>query len=320
MYMSDFLEWMTNFTKKVTENPAKDLDLSRPSLQQTTIKQEFDKFVRRHFMIDTSDYIGMLCCKEAYKNPSEREVFIDNKTTYQSQLSTDRIAVYIRGSYVFKTMFICIHGTKVSSVEDLYQDSRLVMGMVKDTAITTRYLSDILRIVNQSKIPRDNIYVCGHSLGGFYALLGGYISNTNVRTFNGVNEVISISNMPETVLAGDRRYSLTGLNTYKQAIAYRMFGDPISLLNKWSLANVITIKVENMSVNPLTLHSLDYMTEVCVPEIPLNKRDFTRERRFNRLPLRNEMETEGENINELREETEDNFYKKLLRLVEKSNI
>jgi len=315
--MSDFVEYATNFLKRATRNPAKDLELNQSTLKRTTIKQQFDNFVRQHFMVDTMDYLCMLACQQSYSNPANREPTLDNKTIYQPQLSTDRIAVYIRGNYVFKTMIIAIHGTKPTNIEDIIQDGRLVLGMVKDTPITTKYLIQLMDIIRTSGLPRDNIYIAGHSLSAYYSLLAGFVSNTNVRTFNGVNELISLSDYPNDVRIGTRFYSLSGMNTYKNAIAYRMFGDPISLLNKWSLPDVITIKVDNMSVNPLTLHSLDYMIEVCVPDIPLDKSSVSRARRFNRLPVRGEMETEGNEFDILRAEAEDTVFDKLLRLMAK---
>lgn len=313
--MSDFIEYATNFWNRVTRDPAEDFNLGKSTLKRTTIQETFDKFVKEHYMIDTTDYLCMLACKQSYINPQERETTLDNKTVYQPELSTDRIAVYIRGNYLFKTLIIALHGTKPTKIEDLYQDSKLVLGMVKDTVITARYITQIMDIVSKSGIPRDNIYVCGHSLSAYYALVGGYIMNTNVRTFNGVNELISISTLPMEIGLGRYTYSLNGINTYRNAVSYRIFGDPISLLNKWSIPNTITIKVDNMSVNPLTLHSLEYMVEVCVPEIPLDKSSLSRARRFNRLPLRPEMETEGGEFNELRENAQETVFEELLRLM-----
>lgn len=317
--MSDFIEWMNSVGKTLLRNPGEDTLLSSNTLKSTSIQKEFDNFVKRHYMIDTTDYISMLVAKQSYNSPSMREIFIDNRTVYQPSLSTDRIAVYIRGYQYFRTMYIGIHGTKITSIEDLYQDSRLMVGMVKDTAITTKYLIDIMNIVTQSGIPRDNIYISGHSLGAYYALLSGFILKANVRTFNGVNEILSISRQPNDVIIGNMEYSTTGMNTYRDSRSYRMFGDPISLLNKWTLPNTVTIRVDNMSVNPLTLHSIDYMTEVCIPEIPLDKRDVTRARRFNRMPLRNEMMTEGTEFQQLQEEAEENVYKRLIKILSKNN-
>jgi len=317
--MSDFQEWIINAGKKLLKNPAEQFKTEKTQLTTTTIKKEFEKFVRRHFMVNTIDYIGMIATQNSYKNPSERDAFIDNRTRYVPELSTDRIAVYERGYGLFRIMILGVHGTKVTNIEDLYQDSRLVLGMVKDSFITTKYLNSLASIVKQSNLPRDNIYICGHSLGAYYALIAGYALQTNVRTFNGVNEIITLSNYPESVVMDGMFFPLRGMNSYKDALSYRMFGDPISLLNRFTIKNNILIKVDDMSINPLKLHSLDYMIEVCVPEIPLSKGSLSKARRFNRLPLRNEMQTEGTEFKDLQEDAKENPYSKLIDVLKEFN-
>ena len=309
--MSDFVEWLQTVGKKLLTNPAESLEFQRSPLTSTTVQKQYENFLRKHYMVDTGDYIGMLAVQESYKLPSSRELFLDNQTSYNEALSTDRIAVYNRGNFVFKTMYIAIHGTKLTSISDIIQDTKLVLGLVKDSATTSFYVNQILNIVKASGLPRDNIYVCGHSLSSYYALLSSYITNTNCRTFNGVNELISLSNYPEIINVNGQLYPLTGMNIYSNTKSYRMFGDPISLLNKWTVANTITIRVDNMTISPLTAHSMDYMVEVCIPEIPLDKRDFTRRRQFNRLPIRNEMRTEGKEFEQLREDADNTVFDRL---------
>ena len=317
--MSDFIEWFSTVGKQLLRNPGEDLQPGKSQLQQTTIKSEFDNFVRQHYMIDTIDYLCMIATQQAYKNPSEREQFIDNRTTYEPTLSTDRIAVYSRGFAPFKILIIGIHGTKLTSFQDIAQDTRLVLGVIKDSSITTNYVNDVFNIVSQSNLPRDNIYICGHSLGAYYALVSGFVLKCNVRTFNGVNELITRSNIPNNIVFRNGLFSLEGLNNYIDATSYRMFGDPISLLNKWTIPNTITIKVDKMSINPVTLHSLDYMIEVCIPDIPLNKASLSQARRFNRLPLRNEMRTEGGNFQELREDADNSIFKNVFDVLRPKN-
>ena len=311
--MSDFIEWFKSAGEKLLRDDREVFGQSNPgnpSLQTTTVQKQFDNFVRTHFMINTEDYVGLLGTEQAYKSPSSREVFLDNKTTYNERLSNDRIAVYVRGAFsgqdtssAFRTAFICIHGTKLSSIEDIVQDARLVLpgSRARSSSFTQIIVGDVLRIISSLNLAKDNIYVCGHSLGGYYALLAGYISNTNVRIFNGANELIQPADYSNFLTLNGRAYDLQLMNAYNDAVSYRMFGDPVSLLSKWSLKNTVTIRVDNMSVSPLTLHSLSYMIEVCLPEIPLDKRDFTRRRRFAEPENfgRDGIQKEGGNLDDL---------------------
>jgi len=315
--MSEFREWLITSGKKIFKNPAENIGPGVSQLTTTTIKNEFDKFVKRHKMINTIDYLGMLATQQAYKEKSQRAIFLDNRTRYIPEFSTDRISVYERGNGMLKILIVGVHGTRITSLEDITQDTKLLLGRVKDTALTLNYMNDLLRIIGSAGIPRDNIYLCGHSLGAYYALMAGFLTKTNVRTYNGVNEIFAISKYPNMFNLNGKYYSLKGFNSYQKATSYRVFGDPISMINQWTLKNVIKIKVDDMSVNPITLHSLDYMIDICIPEIPLDTASLSQARRFNRLPLRNVMETEGKEFKKLEEDAKNNVFSQINDFLQK---
>ena len=301
-----------------------------PSLQsrsiQTTkqkederIRQEFDEYEKSHYVVDNEVYLSMLGCVEAYKSPSSRNQFLDNKTVYQPNVSTDRFAVYVRGMYSIKELFICIHGTKLTSIEDIIQDIQVIENSVENSPITLRYLKQLVDIRNiYSSIPNDNIYVSGHSLSGVYSLLGSKMLNANGLSFNGASPLIniqllstSLSRIVNTVF--DLRY----IQDYDYFTVYRLAGDPVSLLSKMALKNVITIDVKGVSdLTPLQKHSMVTFLKFCIPLVPLQTGSLSRARRFGKLDdSRDQIQKEGEMFDLLRNQTETTPLGELLRII-----
>ena len=215
----------------------------------------------------------MVGCVEAYKPKTSRKTFLDSNTQYQAQASTDRMAVYLKGLYTVKELFICIHGTRLTSIEDIIQDIRVFENSVQNSGTTLEYLMDIITIRNQyPSIPNDNIYISGHSLGAIYSVLGSYMLNTNGFGFNGASAVLDLQFFFFFLTLFNRAYDLNNIHSYPNYTAYRISGDPISLLSKWTLRNVINIDVVGVSdLSTLERHSMATFLKFCIPLVPLQE-------------------------------------------------
>lgn len=285
------------------------------------IKREFEEYERSHFVVDDEVYLSMLGCVEAYKKPSERKPFLENRTIYQEQVSTDRMAVYVRGLYSIKSLYICIHGTKLTSLEDIIQDAQVIENSILNSPFTINYIGQIIRIRDQfPHIPDDNIYISGHSLGSIYALLGSKILNTNGYGFNGASALLNIQLLSSSIDLMSTRYDLNNLENYDNFTAYRIAGDPISLLSKWTLKNVVNIDVVGVSdLTPIQKHSMDTFLKFCIPLVPLDTSGLSRARRFTKLDdSRDQVPREGQEFDILRQQTETTPLGELLKIIENS--
>ena len=263
------------------------------------IKQEFEDYERRHFVVDNPVMISMLGCVEAYKSKSSRKQFLDSNTSYQQSVSTDRIAVYLKGLYSVKELFICIHGTRLTSIEDIIQDIRVIENSVASSGTTLEYLLDIITIRSQFPgIPNDNIYISGHSLGAIYSIMGCYMLNTNGYGFNGASALLDLQFFTSGFSVANRTYDLHNIQNNPNFTSYRISGDPISLLSKWTLRNVVNINVVGVSdLTPLEKHSMDTFLKFCIPLVPLRE-TAVRARRSGKLDDsrdRDNIKPDGEN-------------------------
>jgi len=267
--------------------------------EEDRIKQEFEDYERRHFVVDNSVLISMLGCVEAYKSKSSRKQFLDSNTSYQQSVSTDRIAVYLKGLYSVKELFICIHGTRLTSIEDIIQDIRVIENSVASSGTTLEYLMDIITIRNQfPSIPNDNIYISGHSLGAIYSIMGCYMLNTNGYGFNGASALLDLQFFTSGFSVANRTYDLGNIQNNPKFTSYRISGDPISLLSKWTLRNVVNINVVGVSdLTPLEKHSMNTFLKFCIPLVPLRE-TAVRARRSGKLDDsrdRDNINPDGEN-------------------------
>ena len=287
---------------------------TKPTLTQSTIRttqqteddeirEEFEDFERKHYVIPNPAYISMLGTEEAYKAPNNRNQFLDNTTLYQPSVSTDRIAVYLKDNYGFETLFICIHGTKLTSIEDIIQDIQVIENSVQSSPVTIGYLNTLIQIRQVfSYIPNDNIYVGGHSLGAVYSLLGSKILNVNGYGFNGASSLINLQILNRSIDIVGIMYDLTDIQNYPAFTSYRLVGDPISVLSKWSLSNVVNINVSGLEeYTPFQRHSISTLLKVCIPVVPLQTGSRSQARRFNKLDdSRDQIPREGGDMEDLR--------------------
>ncbi len=287
-------------------------------LNDERIKQEFEAYERRHFVVNDSVYISMLGCVEAYKSPSSRKQFLDNQTSYQASASTDRMAVYIRGMYSIQELFICIHGTRLTSIEDILQDIQVIENSVLNSPFTIKYVHDLIRIRERfSSIPNDNIYISGHSLGSIYSLLGSKILNTYGYGFNGAAALINLQFFSSSIDIMSMTYDVKNIESYDAFTAYRIAGDPISLLSKWTLKNVVNINVEGVGeLTTIQKHSMETFLKFCIPLVPLDTGSLSRARRSGKLDdSRDQVQKEGQELIDVRQQTERTPLGELLKLI-----
>lgn len=290
-----------------------------PSLQSRTIRtvqqkeddrirQEFEEYEKSHYVVDTETYLCMKGCVEAYKSPSSRNQFLDNTTIYQPSVSTNRFAVYVRGLYSTQELFICIHGTKLNSIEDILQDIQVVENTIESSSVTLRYLKHIHDIRNlYSSIPNDNIYISGHSLGAIYSLLGSKMLNVNGLGFNGATPLINLQLLSLSIAKIIKSvFDLRNIQDYDKFTSYRIAGDVVSVLSKLSLKNVITIDVKGVSdLGIWERHSMVTFLKFCIPLVPLKTDGLSRARRFGKLDdSRDQVQKEGQMFDVLRTQTE----------------
>ena len=325
-----FPSLLEQFDKFIVEEFTRPKPSQAPTLQQSTIrtvqqqeddriKQEFDDFERKHYVVGNEEYLSMLGCVEAYKDPASRNQFLDNTTIYRAGASNDRIAVYERGMYSIRSLYICIHGTKLTSVEDIIQDILVLENSVLNSPFTIRIIQDIINIRRQfNYIANDNIYISGHSLGAVYSLLGSKILNTNGYGFNGASSLINLQLLSGNMGVMDMTYDLKNIENYQNYVSYRIAGDPISLLSKWTLRNVETINVEGVSdLTPLQKHSMKTFVDICIPIVPLQTGSLSRARRSGRLDdSREQIPQEGQQMELLRQQTQTTPLGQLLEIVE----
>jgi len=292
-----------------------------PTLQQTTIqtprqqeatriKNEFEEYERRHFVVNNNVFLSILGVEEAYKSPSSRKTFLDNTTTYQPQISTDRIAVYVRGMYSIKELLICIHGTRLTSIEDIIQDIQVLENSVQNSPFTIKYLQDVIKIRNQfPHIPNDNVFISGHSLGAIYSLISSKVLNCNGFGFNGASSLLDIQLFSRIDLLG-MIYDLKNIDNYPNYISFRIAGDFVSLLSKWTLKNVVTIDVKGISeLSQFQKHSITTFSNVCIPLVPLDNSSLSRARRSGKLDdTRDGIPKEGQQFQQLREQTQPSHF------------
>ena len=291
----------------------------QPTLQQTTqrtqkqqeeydLRREFEEYEKRHFVVGNDEFLSMMGCVEAYKSRGSRKEFLDNRTVYQPQVSTDRIAVYLRGMYEIQELYICIHGTRLTSIQDILQDIQVIENSVRSSPFTIEIMKDLLRIRGAYQgIENDSIYISGHSLGAIYSLLGSRILNVNGYGFNGAAPLINLG-LFTTLSVFDMLYDLKDIQNYDKFVSYRISGDPISLLSKWALKNVVNIDVVGLAeLSPLAKHSMETFLNVCIPLVPLDNSSLSRARRSGRLnDERERVQQEGQEFQQLQERVEQN--------------
>ena len=305
--LDKFDNYLWKQLKKVREE-LPDLNMTNPksfkTLREEEIMREFEEYERRHFVVKNEVYLSMMGCVEAYKPPLTRATFLDNETSYDGRVSNDRIAVYFRGLYAFQELFICVHGTKLTSLEDIYQDVQVIENSIQNSAFTIKYIHDIINIRNKFPgIADDNVYISGHSLASIYSLLSSKVLNVNGLGFNGAAALLNIQVLSSMDILG-ASYNLKNIESYSNFTAFRIPGDPVSLLSKWALKNVITVDVSGLDkLTAFQLHSMKTFLDTCVPMIPLDNSSRSNARRSGKLDdSRDQIKKEGQYFDLLRKQ------------------
>ena len=259
-------EILFNFYKYLRDK-AEDLPKPQTFTTQTARTQGDMPYATRIQVADT-DYMLMLMTQEAYKKPSQRAKNI-GLAVYNAGLSTDRIAVYESGSGAFKVGFIGIHGTKPSSIEDLSQDYRIITGEIGQQGFTIAYVTQILRTIQQWKsqgVQNDEIFIGGHSLGGYYSLLASYVGKVEGRGFNPAINPFSLGSD-----LGFFKTSVTSLYAYPKYRAFIMERDVIAQPATRALPkdHIFELKTNPPPNGALEAHSLEFMIQHSKPALPL---------------------------------------------------
>ena len=101
-------------------------------------------------------------------------------------------------------------------------------------------------------------------------------------------------------------YDLKNIDSYPNFISFRIAGDFVSLLSKWTLKNVVTIDVKGISeLSQFQKHSITTFSNVCIPLVPLDNSSLSRARRSGKLDdTRDGIPKEGQQFQQLREQTQ----------------
>jgi len=282
-------------------------------MDDNQLKPRFEEYERRHFVIRNTAFLSILGCEEAYKIPRLRQQYLDHVTTYQPAVSTDRIAVYHRKVDILDELYICFHGTRLTSIEDIIQDIGVFENTIQSSAITIQYMETAMNIRRAFNfIPDENVYISGHSLGSVYSLLASKIMGVYGYGFNGATAVINFQYFTRDIDVLDRTFDLKDIDTYSRFIAYRIQGDPVSFLSKWVLRNVVNINVEGLGeLSPLARHSISTMAKVCIPYVPLKPWNLTPQVEEAQNP-RSRIPKEGQEMEALRDSLDSSWVDKLL--------
>lgn len=270
-----------SLTEQQTEPPQPEGNIQVIEPNSNEILKYFNNYEKNHFVVHTETYLSLLGVNEAYKNPSKRTTFLDNKTSYLSQLSDDRIAVYKReASYGNIEILICIRGTRITDIRDIYDDIRVINGSIRSSPYTIQYVEKCIEIRNAfNNIPNDQIYISGHSLSAVSSLLSSFILKCNGFGFNGAQSLVDYNDKSVDILGNT--YNLNGIYNYSKYINYALRGDPIALTSRFRISNTIIINVEKLNnMNAIQLHRITTMINIMIPYIPLEKGSVSNARRF----------------------------------------
>lgn len=213
------------------------------------------------------DYICAMACVESYKDPSKRKTALDWQFSYDKAESTERMAIYV-GNGLTQSVVISIRGT--SDLLDIGTDI-LVAGSVTDISprmnAQVAFINKTVRNYIDGGVDIDNIYVCGHSLGG---LIAAYVHYAFVET-TGIGFNIGVppsARLPhEKGLEFDRKiHKMLESPTFK---VYLMDGDPIASVARGLIDNEIIIKPNPPAKDQKQAHSMDFMLKNLKLQRPL---------------------------------------------------
>ena len=278
--------WLEEFDKYLTTpREFRPLTTSTIKTEKQRIREAFDIYERTHYAVPNPVYLSILGCVEAYKNPEDRKPNLDNRTRYVPSLSSSRISVYHQGQPgdIGQQLYICAHGTKLSSLEDLQQDIQILDSSITNSVVTLKYILEIINIRNKyDYLANDQIYISGHSLAAVYSLIASYITQSNGYGFNGASTMINFPLIGNSLRLGSQIYSINNIQSYPKYTGYRLARDIVSVTQKWTIPNMVTINVEGLDeLSLIQIHSIDTMSRVTIPMVALNQTTISRARNFN---------------------------------------
>lgn len=226
------------------------------TLNTAIIKDNFAPFTPT---LPRDAYLGALIAQQSYNKPEDRAQSLDIHYKYISNLSNDRICVYVH-QFLTGIAYIGVRGTRVSDLEDIRADARIVMGneyedpLVKTTNQQVRNILNTLQTTYD--IGQDTTTLVGHSLGGLLICYAGFQTQCKIDCFN-----IGIA----PTQSGGVVFNNQNITSYV------METDPIAASSGFVIKDTVVLRPKPMPNNPLQAHSLAFLINRTKPEFPIRK-------------------------------------------------
>ena len=203
------------------------------------------------------DYYCAEACDAVYTNKNEnRKKFIGPNYSLVNELSTLRTAVYISNSYI-PSAIIAIRGT-ATNLLDIATDALVLFGkeyLSLRQSMQTGYIKDVVEdLQTKYNVTLDNMYICGHSLGGILALYATYF----IPKVSGVG--FNIGSSPAQIGELTQPKNPIGSSAEKRVFTnprfknYAMSGDVISASSIFLIPNTTVLKPRRVPSDTVEAH------------------------------------------------------------------
>lgn len=267
-----FIHWYNEY--KQTDNFSPTLSVSEFGKDPNTNKSVFNPARVETLYRPTVRNIDYYCaeaCDTVYtRDNSKRKQFIGPNFTLQNAVSTERTAVYVSNSLI-PTAIIAIRGT-ASSLLDIATDALVLFGkeyISRRNELQSGYIKEVIQTLkNKFPLTNDNIYICGHSLGGILALYATYF----IPRVNGVG--FNIGSSPAQIAELTRPKNPLGIKGEKKVFSnprftnYTVQGDLISASSIFLIPNTIVLKPKPVAASALEAHKMSFLLKSIQPQFP----------------------------------------------------
>ena len=210
--------------------------------------------------VDYDVKICSLACIEAYKSERERKPKLDWQFIYDRKMSKDRFAVY-RGNGLTKSAVIAVRGTRdpIDFATDgllglsLQDFSLSIAGQLRDLHM----VSDVLV---RDGVEKDNIYICGHSLGSLVSMYFHYTHpESDCKVFN---PGVPLSSRLPHMEGLSRKYKIHDVLKMSFITSYRIKEDPISQISSGTIPDEVVISPNPPPRTKKQAHSMEYLNSM----------------------------------------------------------
>lgn len=213
------------------------------------------------------DYDVKVCClasRDVYKKQGDRKD-LDWQFKYVPKFSDERTGVYLATQGLARALLIASRGT--ADVTDIVTDIDLAFGRESQNNMIKLQTQKIMAIrnhfVGNGIVDADNVYLTGHSLGGFYSLVAHYrLPNTVAYIFN--------PGFPSTsLLPKSLKLEIHKMLDAKFITNYIVAGDLIALPTQGLIGQEVILRPSPEPTSLRQAHSIDYLNSIiyCVPSI-----------------------------------------------------